>query len=233
MKILDLFSGAGGAAMGYHRAGFEVVGIDSQPQPRYPFTFIQENVFDASTSWMRTFDAIHASPPCQRFSALRHLSSHDHPDLIAQTRDLLNEVGVPYVIENVVGAPLINPIRLCGSSFNLSAMCRDGVRRELRRHRLFETSGHWMPAYGQRHGGPCSHNGQPIGVYGHGGTGHGGRPLPGSYRGYQAIRVEAIEAMRIDWMLMRELAQAIPPVYTHYIGSFLSMEIAQRYLDVR
>lgn len=119
-KLLDLFCGAGGAAMGYHRAGFEVTGIDINPQPHYPFKFIQA---DAMTYPLGGFDCYHASPPCQRYSILTRGLHQDrienYPDLIAPIRDRLLHTGKPYVIENVEGARklLINPVKLCGTMF--------------------------------------------------------------------------------------------------------------------
>ena len=114
MRLLDLFCGAGGAAMGYHRAGFEVVGIDIAPQPNYPFEFVQA---DAMEFPLDGFDAIHASPPCQAYTAL---ATGKHPRLIEPMRERLASSGVPWVIENVVGAPLRQPVLLCGSMFGLS-----------------------------------------------------------------------------------------------------------------
>lgn len=138
-RLLDLFCGAGGCSMGYHRAGFDVVGVDVHPQPRYPFEFHQA---DALEFPLDGFDAIHASPPCQAFSALRHLNpGKEHPDLIAPTRDRLRAASVPYVIENVEGAPLgegTQLLLLCGTMFRLQTP--DG-RAEIRRHRLFELGG--------------------------------------------------------------------------------------------
>ena len=112
-RLLDLFSGAGGAAMGYHRAGFEVVGVDIKPQPHYPFEFHQA---DALTFPLDGFDAIHASPPCQAYSTMTRKPS-DHPDLYAPTRSRLVATGLPYVIENVIGAPYTHGFVLCGSMF--------------------------------------------------------------------------------------------------------------------
>ena len=128
-RLLDLFCGAGGAAMGYHRAGFDVVGVDINPQPHYPFAFHQA---DALEYPLAGFDAIHASPPCQRFSTMtqRWARSSSRPGPDEPTRSRLRESMLPYVIENVAGAPLVGPIRLCGSSFGLP----------VRRHRLFEMS---------------------------------------------------------------------------------------------
>src|SRR5688572_4477612 len=119
-RLLDLYCGAGGAAMGYHRAGFEVVGVDIQPQPRYPFPFHQADARSLPNFFLAAFNAIHASPPCQAYSPLGALSpDKTYPDLIAFTRALLDGSGVPYVIENVMSAPLVKErsIVLCGSMF--------------------------------------------------------------------------------------------------------------------
>ena len=139
MRILDLFCGAGGAAAGYHRAfpNAEIVGVDIVPQPRYPFTFIQA---DALEFPLDGFDFVHASPPCQAFTAYRRRGGgvgDGYPDLIAVVRARLLCHDATYVIENVPGAPLHHPVQLCGSSFGLN----------VRRHRLFETS---FPAVGKR-----------------------------------------------------------------------------------
>lgn len=200
MKMLDLFCKAGGAAMGYRmafRPDVEIVGVDIEPQKRYPFTFIQA---DAMTFDLAGFDFVHASPPCQRHSSMtkRWGRSGDHPDLIAATRERLMASGAPYVIENVPGAPLHDPITLCGSTFSL------GVRR----HRLFECSFPiWQPE--------CCHQFQPhpVGVYGH----SGGR----SSRDGLTFSTKDVwqKAMGIDWMTNAEMAQAIPPAYTRYIGT--------------
>lgn len=202
-RLLDLFCGAGGAAMGYHRAGFDVVGVDIKPQPHYPFEFHQA---DALTFPLDGFDAIHASPPCQAFTSLRHLgkrAGEGAPDLVDQTRRRLIETNVPWVMENVVGSPLTNALVLCGSSFGL------GVRR----HRLFETS-HLI------FGLPCRHSEmpRPFAVYG---DHHRASPKDVSYRINRASIDEARVAMGIDWMSWRSITQAIPPAYTEWIGAQL------------
>ena len=205
MRLLDLFCGAGGAAMGYSRAGFdEIVGVDNRPQKNYPFEFVQDDalsyleglIFDRTTMY---FDLIHASPPCQGYSALLSMQhGKKYEELIPPVRDLLQQSGVSFVIENVVGAPLINPVLLCGSSFGL------GVQR----HRLFETS----PNIYLRP--PCVHYGtKPLDVTGTGGPG-------GRHRKPSSME-QAKEAMGIDWMTRAELSQAIPPAYTEYIGQVL------------
>ena len=134
-RLLDLFCGAGGAAMGYHRAGFDVVGVDIRPQPRYPFEFHQA---DALEFLLDGFDAIHASPPCQAHTALSVMwNAREHPNLIPETRRLILEIGLPYVIENVVGArrELDHPVEICGAALGLGT-----ATHQLARHRLFECS---------------------------------------------------------------------------------------------
>lgn len=129
-RLLDLFCGAGGAGMGYHQAGFDVVGVDINPQPDYPFEFHQA---DAMEFPLDGFDAIHASPPCQVFTALKTMhNAGEHFDLLTPMRARLKEWGGPYVIENVPGAPMQDHVTLCGSSFGLGVKKYD---RELRRHR--------------------------------------------------------------------------------------------------
>lgn len=203
---LDLFCAAGGAGMGLHRAGFDVVGVDIRPQPRYPFPFVQANAlappFDISK-----FDFIWASPPCQAHTSLRTMhNAKPHADLIPQTREMLKAAGVRYVIENVPGAPLHWPILLCGTMFGL------GVKEaELRRHRHFETG----PNYWTFPHPPCRHRRRTIGVYG---GGHGvslhrhakGQPC------FTAAQERA--AMGMDWATVDELSQAIPPAYSECIG---------------
>ena len=158
MRLLDLYCKAGGASKGYSDAGFEVVGIDIKKQKRYPYEFIKADCLEIlqDLDYLRTFDVIAASPPCQTHSRTKHLrdaqgGTTTKLDLIPQTRAALIESGVPYVIENVPGAPLINPVQFCGSSFGL----------KVRRHRLFESSIEIT-------GSVCKHKeqGKPIGVYG-------------------------------------------------------------------
>jgi DNA (cytosine-5)-methyltransferase 1 len=208
-ELLELFSGAGGAGEGYARAGWKVTGVDLAAQPRYPFEFHRADAITyLLTADLSRFDAIHASPPCQSYTSLRTLSDNEHPDLVWLTRWLLEGTGLPWVIENVPGAPIRQDYVLCGSSFGLGATCRDGVWRQLRRHRWFETS--W-PA---RLGPECKHEVRPVGVYGHGGGGQ-------MTRGYKATLAEARECMDCAWMNRREVSQAIPPAYTELIGAHL------------
>lgn len=199
MKLLDLYCGAGGAAMGYHRAGFtEIVGIDIKPQPRYPFTFIQGDAsYPTDAIDYFSFDVIHASPPCQVHSKTKHLAHTSHEDLVDKTRRLLRRIGKPYVIENVPGAPLIDPIALNGFMFDLP----------LDRERWFESNVPLpfllLPPAHKRQvkmGRPVV-EGDIIQVVGH----------------FSNVPY-ARKAMGIDWMGQKGLAQAIPPAYTEWIG---------------
>jgi DNA (cytosine-5)-methyltransferase 1 len=203
MKLLDLFCGAGGASMGYFNAGFDVVGIDNKAHKDYPFVMVVADVMDLTPDYLQQFDLIHASPPCQPFTSLMKLAhaqgkQTNKPDLLEPTRRLLRSSGVNYIIENVPGAPLINPVQLCGSSFNL----------KVRRHRLFES-------YLKFKGSECDHKaqGRPIGVYG-----SMKDEIPNG--GKTAINVdEARNAMGINWaMKWGDLVEAIPPIYTEYLG---------------
>ena len=230
-RLLDLFCGAGGCSVGYERAGFEVVGVDLGFQPNYPFEFHQADALEYLQELLdhlypfEAFDAIHASPPCQAYSVLRHAAEHkgsDYVDLVDDTRQLLKASGLPYVIENVPGAPLQASVVLCGSMFGLKS---NG--RQLRRHRLFETNVPMMSP-------PCNHQGETIGVYGGSPTGRytfGNGAKKDYYNrrgGYQGTIAEKREAMGIDWMNAREINQAIPPAYTEWLGSYLMAAVRQR-----
>lgn len=217
-RVLDLFCGAGGAAMGLHQAwpDAEIVGVDIKPQPRYPFSFIEADVM-TFLGWaqLSMFDFIWASPPCQKFTTLKTMWNHKngYPDLIEPTRAYLSKSGAAYVIENVPGAPLLNPFALCGSSFGLGVEVYDGWR-QLRRHRLFETS------FAAEAPG-CKHTGATIGIYGD--HARDRRRKPGvRERGIDFPDVEKLplgrKAMGIDWMHWKELSQAIPPAYSRYIA---------------
>lgn len=215
--MLDLYCKAGGASRGYADAGFRMIGVDIEPQPNYPYRFIQADVADLSVADVMAMDvmAIHASPPCKVHTALKHFSGAQHTDLIPSARKLLKAAGLPYVIENVPGAPLLDPVTLCGSTFGL------GVRR----HRLFETS---FPLHQPR----CDHAGQdagspmyPVKRY------HSGRPvivpspIIGVFGRGQGLGTGETDlwkqAMGIDWMTRDEMAQAIPPIYAAYIAGFI------------
>jgi len=203
LKLLDLFCGAGGASHGYAMAGFDVTGIDIKHGRRYPYKYIRDDVRNyLNSEYLQQFDIIHASPPCQTHSATKHLrnaqgNTTSKIDMIKEVRAALIASGKPYIIENVPGAPLIDPIVLCGSAFGL----------KVRRHRLFESK---LPLKGTQ----CDHKtqGRPVGIYG-----SMRDEIPNG--GHTAKTMDqAKEAMGIDWMLWGELVEAIPPIYTEYLG---------------
>jgi DNA (cytosine-5)-methyltransferase 1 len=213
--------------MGYNRAGFDVVGVDINPQPRYPFAFVQGDALEYLSEHGAEFDAIHASPPCQLYSTMTkgRWKDREHPDLIKPVRDLLIASGKPYVIENVEGAreKLINPIMLCGTMFGLQT--KHGS--QLRRHRYFECSKFFILTT------TCQHNsGSVIGVYGGGQNPARKRPNTIGVWGHaggssnrdgliQFGTQDRRDAMGIDWMSGDELSEAIPPAYTEFIGHYL------------
>jgi len=218
--IVDVFCGAGGAAMGYKRSGFAVIGVDHKPQPNYPFKCLQrdalgflETLLDGGDEWfvLDDIDAFHASPPCQAFTDYRrkgHGVGDGYPNLIPPVRDLLAATGKPYVIENVekAAAELRDPVMLCGSMFGL----------DVRRHRLFETnwplpqpkcSHEWQRNLGKRYPGATNRDGRytcEIGVW--------RIPLDVQKR-----------AMGVgwNWVTLEELSEMVPPRYTQYVGSYL------------
>ena len=206
MKLLDLFCCAGGAAMGYHRAGFEVTGIDIAPQPHYPFKFIQADALTCDPLFLRQFDAIHASPPCQAYTLAQRIQGNEHPDLIPQTRALLEASGLPWVIENVEGAPLRNSVMLCGAMF-------PGLR--VYRHRIFESNIDLRTPKHPAHVAPLRKMGRPVeeGEFMH---------VVGNFSGVETAK----QAMGIDWMVRDGLREAIPPAYTEYLGRQL-MEVLE------
>jgi DNA (cytosine-5)-methyltransferase 1 len=203
VRLADLYCGGGGAAMGYHRAGFEVVGFDKNPQPHYPFAFVQADCLALCPTWLwANFHAAHASPPCQRYSemAQRHGNSGDHPDLIEPTRAQLLASGLPFILENVTHAPIRQDVTLCGTMFGLRIV----------KHRHFECSFKARPA-----SGGCDHRD----VY---------DPWHGAGRTAARMR----EAMGIDWLPQQggasrlrgttgDLFNAIPPAYTEFLGGQL------------
>ena len=213
MKALDLFCGAGGAAMGLKKAGFNVIdGIDINEQPEYPFNFKNWNVFDLSTYYLGQFDFIWASPPCQNYtwaSGYSRNKGKKYPDLIDKTRKLLLETRKPFVIENVPQAPIRKDLMLCGEMFGLRVI----------RHRHFEIEGFELrqPEH-QKHKPPIKIEGRKkkkswyMQV-----AGHGGQSYSFKLKDWQ-------KAMGIDWITNRKmLAEAVPPAYAEYIGSqFLS-----------
>ncbi len=225
-RMLDLYCGAGGAAMGYYRAGFEVVGIDVKPHPRYPFDFVQMDALEALDQWDGAFDAVHASPPCQAFSAMRVMqNARQHPDLLTPTRQRLLAIGVPFIIENVEQAPMnvhpptlfggLSGVRLCGSMFDLRT-----EKYQLRRHRLFE-SNIPLPQPSCRHRADLT----VVGFYGdHARTrtrinGHHARGTDIVRNDDKLVLVRNL--MGIDWMTWTEANQAIPPAYTAFLGAQL------------
>lgn len=218
--LIDLYSGDGGAGEGYRRAGFQVIGVDIEHHPYPAGEFHRADAIAVLAALAATGEVfghrpavVHASPPCHDHSDLSSRTGQDGTgELLVRTRELLAAWGGPYVIENVEGAPLEAPLQLCGSEFGLAARCRDGRTRQLRRHRLFESNVWLMGA------GGCGHRGQPVGVYGNtGGT---------SVRGYKGTREECAEAMGIHWMRHEDVAQAIPPAYTEFIGEQLLAALA-------
>jgi DNA (cytosine-5)-methyltransferase 1 len=227
MRILDLYSGAGGAAKGYHDAGHEVVGVDIKDMPRFPYEFVQADALnlldtlilggntndariDHRVGWgysLESFDAIHASPPCQYWSVMSNCRpglAETYPQLIEPTRERLQKIGKPYVIENVVRAPLINPVILCGTSFDL----------RVRRHRQFEANFPIDPV-------ACRHSGYVLN--------------PHNSEARKRMRAEfgyGVPLMKIwkrevgvEWMNDAEGRESIPPAFTEYIGGYLAAEV--------
>lgn len=211
MKALDLYCGAGGSSEGLFRAGFDVTGVDIDPKcaKHYPYKFVAANVFELDPEWIAQFDLVSSSPPCQFASLLRHRTGKEYVNHIPATRELLNSIEIPYFIENVQSASkhLIDPVKLCGTSFGLGSMCRDGTYRQLWRHRMIESSFEIRP-----HPRGCMHTGQPVGVFGNGGPGQ-------QTRGYKGYPEECQEAMGLDHYMPRKyISQSIPPAYTEYIA---------------
>ncbi|HVL59808.1 MAG TPA: DNA cytosine methyltransferase [Microbacterium sp.] len=202
-QALDLFCCAGGASDGFCRAGFDVTGYDREDQPEYPYAFAVQDVLSLSPADIRAFDFVWASPPCQAFTAYKRRKEHVRPalNLIPQTRELLRAAGVPYVIENVPGAPLENPVTLCGSMFGL----------DVQRHRIFETSfpvleptcdhGRWTPRFpGATNRAPMSRKTVEVGVY--------------------RISVETQRrAMGVERPVsLGKLSQMVPPAYAEFLA---------------
>ena len=209
-KLLDLFCCAGGAAVGYERAGFDVTGVDKEPQPNYPCHFVQADALTLDAAFIAGFDAIHASPPCQHYSDLakRNGNAEDWPDLVDDTRTMLQATGKPWVIENVEGAPLRSPIVLCGTMF-------PGLR--VIRHRLFEAN---FPIAQPHH---IPHAEHPRCHTLDKRKGHYGKTC--EWTDYVSVNgggncsvAAARDAMGIDWMTKREINEAIPPAYAEYVG---------------
>jgi DNA (cytosine-5)-methyltransferase 1 len=199
--------------MGYSRAGFDVIGVDVKPQPRYPFQFVEQDALRVLTFWdLRPYAAIHASPPCQAFTAYRRRGNgvgDGYPDLVAPVRALLEQKGLPWVMENVAGSPVRPMVHLCGSSFGL----------DVRRHRWFETTVPMMSP-------PCGHGLQRPRFPQATNRANRRRTVEvGVWRIPLAVQQAA---MGIDWMTLDELTEAIPPAYTEYIGGELLEFIAPK-----
>ncbi len=212
-RLLDLFCGAGGAGMGYHRAGFDVVGVDINPQPHYPFQFLKADCMAMDTAFLMSFDVIHASPPCQSYTRKTATWGRErkhwveHPDLVAPVRQMLQATGLPYVIENVMGAPLNANLVLCGTQFGLRII----------KHRQFECS---FPVTAPV--ASCDHSD----VY---------NPWQGKGRSAREHR----EAQDTPWIpqcggasrkagVTGDLNNAIPPAYTQFIGEQLMAHLQSR-----
>lgn len=206
MRLLDLFCGAGGAGMGYHQAGFDVVGVDLHPQPRYPFLFVQADALELlpDEQFLRQFDVIHASPPCQAYSNAQRIQQRPHPDLVNPCRRLLQSVGKPWIIENVMGSPLRDPIMLCGAMFNLRTY----------RHRIFETSFAVTAPPHPAHAARQAKMGRPVqdGEFIH---------IVGNFSNVKLAR----EVLEMPWATRDELREAIPVAYTRWIGERLREEL--------
>jgi DNA (cytosine-5)-methyltransferase 1 len=225
-RLLDLFCCAGGAGAGYARAGFDVVGVDVDRLAlrRYPGQAVRADALEVIAHWnLAAFDAIHASPPCQTYSQTRHTHKASHPDLLGAVWQALEHVGIPYVVENVPGAPMPGALTLCGSEFGLRAVDAGRVVT-LRRHRLFVSNVHLWGA------GGCScaadrAAGRIAGAYGGGSTDleHARTVRHGGYTPPTPVRAALLG---IDWMTQAQLSQAIPPAYTTFIGGQLLEHLA-------
>jgi DNA (cytosine-5)-methyltransferase 1 len=209
-RLLDLFCCAGGAGVGYSQAGFEVVGVDIDPQKNYPLQFIQADALTLDPEFIALFDAIHASPPCQSYSDLakRNRNADSWPRLIEPVREMLSKSGLPYVIENVEGAPLLEPVVLCGTMFP-----------ELRvlRHRLFEANFEIVPPPHKKH--PKVHTFDKR--KSHFGKTDEWRDFVQVTGGGNCSIAAARDAMGIQWMTKGEINESIPPAYTLHIGKEL------------
>ncbi len=217
MRLLDLFCGAGGAAVGYHRAGFDdIVGIDNQPQPNYPFRFIQADALAPPVD-LAAFDLVLASPPCQHFTKYGNVTKNIkelYADELDATRTLVG--SVPHVIENVPGAPMRIDVELCGSMFGLDS---------IRRHRWFEIDGWHPPVFVPPH-----NHLPPIRFRSHRAGPLAERPITNRVAEIGTWSIPLSDQKRwmgVDWkMTVRELSEAIPPAYTEYIGrAFLEQTV--------
>jgi DNA (cytosine-5)-methyltransferase 1 len=212
-KLLDLYCGAGGAGWGYYLSGFDVTGVDvyKQPKHRKEMKFIQANALEIldDIEYCRTFDVIHASPVCKKYSVTASLHNNEYPDDIPIVREKLKKIGKPYVIENVPGAPLINYVILCGTMFGLKVI----------RHRLFECEpAIYFPPMA------CSCDGKTNSHRAYSSFEKGARYITVAGNNYKAD--DGREAMGIDWMTREYLSQAIPPAYTKWIGEQMMTKLS-------
>ena len=262
VNLLDLFCGAGGAAVGYHRAGFdEIVGVDIAPQPHYPFEFVQADALEFLADHGDEFDAIHASPPCQGYSIMHNLPwlrGRDYPLLILPTIEMLEALGKPYVVENVMGARHgakgLKKQGLEAHGLKAGWLCGAMFWLPFYRHRLFATNWMWLaPGHGKhvkviQHGRMLKDRANQVVYRESAGRDSGGLTQPanslasGQGNGAQGNGAQgngvgighakgwrlAAEAMGIDWMKRKELTQAIPPAYTEFIGRQLHLTLSAR-----
>lgn len=218
-RLLDLFCGAGGCSVGYHRAGFDVTGVDIETHPDYPYELVAADAMSvlADHRFLSGFDVVHASPPCPRYSVATRATktSDQHPDLVGPVRDALTAWGGMWAIENVPGAPMPNAVMVCGAAMGL---------KWIRRHRLFESDQLLMSP-----GCACDGEGS-VSVFGH--SGEDRRKSTLAARGHALGHVpiaEVRELMGVGWMTRREdVSDAIPPAYTEYIGSQLLEHLSLR-----
>jgi DNA (cytosine-5)-methyltransferase 1 len=197
VRLLDLFCCQGGASAGYAAAGFDVTGVDLQPQPRYPYRFIRADALDYARHHAAEYDAVHASPPCQAHSNAQRIRNRAHPELIAPLRDILVGLGIPYIIENVVGAPLIDPVELCGSMFALRTY----------RHRIFESSITLTAPVHPPHQRRQTKMGRALrdGDWYH---------AVGNFSNVGYVRRD----MQVPWMNRDGIRESIPPAYARHVG---------------
>lgn len=198
-RCLDLFCGQGGAGMGYHLAGFDVIGVDIADQRRYPFYYMKGDAIEIfkELDYGDRFDFIHASPPCQAFTRLWAMHKNNHPDYIEIIRDLLIKSGKPYVIENVITAPLKNAITLCGGMFGLKTY----------RHRLFESNVPLEQPEHKKHEHKLQELGRPIKEEEY-------WNIAGHFVGCKQCGID----LGISWMSREGMRESIPPAYTEYVG---------------
>ncbi|MGA5084065.1 SAM-dependent methyltransferase [Streptomyces pseudogriseolus] len=209
LTVLDTYCCQGGASMGYYLAGFDVVGIDRDEQPHYPFAFIQGDAVEYIRAHGHEYDLIAGSPPCQRYTKAQRIMNREHPDLVGPTRDAMEATGRPWIIENVEGAPLLDTVTLCGAMFGMRTY----------RHREFESSLPLGTRLHPRHLAPVAKMGRPVrdGEFMH---------IVGNFTGVDLAR----EIMGMPWASREGLREAIPPAYAEFLGRQAAEHIlAERY----